>query len=244
MKRNIFLALSMLLLAFNAFSQSKPDADPMVIESLMILPKMGMEDKFEAAIKAHNTKFHPEGPYVAALRKVEYGPQSGWYVWVMGPTACGSLDTRPEKENGHDEDWSKTIEPLVQEYGQSNLLTYEVDLSYGLDLFKKSIHYELWMVDLKDGQYYRFKAICEKLKKVYEQINTTSFIVLKNALHSPNGTDVAIIWSFNSYGEWFKDYGPKDAYEKMYGEGSWQTMIDEWMDMTVDYNSEIRSNIF
>jgi hypothetical protein len=99
-------------------------------------------------------------------------------------------------------------------------------------------------VNLKDGQYYRFKALCEKLKKVYEQLGTTSFVVLNNVLHTSGGTDVAIIWSFNSYGEWFKDYGPKVAYEKMYGEGTWQIMIDEWKDMIVDYNSEIRSNIF
>jgi hypothetical protein len=215
----------------------------MVIESEMILPKMGMEDKFEAAIKAHNTKFHPEGPYVAALRKIDYGPKAGWYVWVMGPTVCGSLDTRPSKESGHDQDWSATIDPLVQEYGPSSLSTYEPDLSFGLDIFKKSKHYEIWMVDLKQGQYYRFKALCEKLKKVYEQLNTGSFVVLDNVLHSPTGSDVAIIWSFDSYAEWFKDKGPKAAYEKMYGEGSWQTMIEEWKDMIVDYTSELRSNV-
>jgi hypothetical protein len=243
MKRNVFLALSIFFVAFNAFAQSKPDAEPMVIEANMILPKIGMEEKFEAAVKAHNTKFHPEGPYVAALRKVDYGAKAGWYAWVMGPTVCGSLDTRPAKENGHAADWSATIDPLVAEYGPTNLLTYESELSYGFDIFKKSKHYELWQVDLKDGQYYRFKAICEKLKKVYEQIGTTSFVILRNTIHTPNGTDVAIIWSFDTYGEWFKDTGPKTAYEKMYGEGTWQTMIDEWMDMIVDYSSEIRSNV-
>jgi hypothetical protein len=244
MKKNVFLALLTFLFAFNAFSQSKPDATPMVIESQMILPKMGMEDKFEAAILTHNKKFHPEGAYVAGLRKIEYGPKAGWYVWVMGPTVCGSLDTRPTKESGHDQDWSETIDPLVDQYGPTNLYSYNTDLSYGLDIFKKSKHYEIWGVNLKDGQYYRFKAICEKLKKVYEQMGTTSFVILDNALHAPDGPDVAIIWSFNSYSEWFKDYGPKTAYEKMYGEGSWQTMMDEWKDMVVDYSSEIRSNIF
>jgi hypothetical protein len=244
MKRNVFLVLLTFSLAFHAFSQSKPDAAPMVIESQMILPKMGMTDKFEAAILAHNKKFHPEGAYVAGLRTIDYGPKAGWYVWVMGPTVCGSLDTRPAKESGHDQDWSATIDPLVDQYGATNLYSYNADLSYGLDIFKKSKHYEIWAVDLKDGQYYRFKAICEKLQKVYAQIGNTAFIVLNNALHAPGGPDVAIIWSFNSYGEWFKDYGPKADYEKMYGEGSWQTMMDEWKDITVDYTSEIRSNIF
>jgi hypothetical protein len=244
MKRNVFLALLSLTLAFNAYSQSTPDATPMVFESQRILPKMGMEEKFEAAILAHNKKFHPEGPYVAGLRRIEYGPNAGWYLWVMGPTVCGSLDTRPTKENGHDQDWSATIDPLVDQYGSTDLYTYNADLSFGLDIFKKSKHYEIWAVDLKDGQYYRFKAICEKLQKVYAQMGTTAFLVLNNALHTKGGSDVAFIWSFNSYSDWFKDDGTKAAYEKMYGEGSWQTLLDEWKDIVVDYNSEIRSNIF
>ena len=50
-----------------------------------------------------------------------------------------------------------------------------------------------------------------------------------------------MLWSFNSYDEWSKDMGAKKAYEKLYGEGSWQNMLDEWLDVSVDYNSEIRS---
>jgi hypothetical protein len=244
MKRNVFLALLILTIGYNAYSQSTPDVTPMVIESQRILPKMGMEEKFEAAILAHNKKFHPEGPYVAGLRVVEYGDKAGWYSWIMGPTVCGSLDTRPAKETGHDQDWSTTIAPLVDQYGAVDLYIYNANLSYGLDIYKKTKHEEIWSIDLKEGQYYRFKAICEKLKKVYEQMGNTAFIVLDNAVHTTGGPDVAIIWSFSSYKDWFKDDGPKAAYDKMYGEGSWQTMIDEWKDIIVDYNSEIQSNIF
>jgi hypothetical protein len=77
MKRNVFLALLTLVMAFNGYSQSMPDASPMVIEAQYLLPKRGMEDKFEAAIAAHNKKFHPAGPYVAGLRKIDYGPKTG-----------------------------------------------------------------------------------------------------------------------------------------------------------------------
>ena len=82
-----------------------------------VAAKRGMEDKFEVAVLAHNKKFHPDGPYVAALRKIDYGPKAGWYVWVMGPTAYSSLDSCPTKESGHDQDWNTMIDPLVQEYG-------------------------------------------------------------------------------------------------------------------------------
>jgi len=35
--------------------------------------------------------------------------------------------------------------------------------------------------------------------------------------------------------------GVKATYEKINGAGSWQLLMDEWMDITVDYSSEIRS---
>ena len=96
-------------------------------------------------------------------------------------------------------------------------------------------------MELKRGQYYRFKAIAEKLKKTYESMGTGAFIIFNNPLHSSKSGDVGIVWSFNSYDEWSKDSGTKKAFEKLYGDGSWQHMLDEWLDVTVDYNAEIRS---
>lgn len=241
MKKNLTLAILALMMMVGVFAQPATEQPKMVVENMYLLPKRGMEDKFEAAVKAHNMKFHPEGPYVAGLRKVEYGEKAGWYVWVYGPTAYSNLDSRPTKENGHDEDWSKTIDPLVETYGTTTLSEFNQDLSYGRDIMLKSKYYELWQVDLKRGEYYRFKALAEKLKKTYESMGTTAFLIFDNVMHSPGGPDVAILWSFNTYSDWSKDPGPKAAYEKLFGEGSWQHMLDDWMDITVDYNSEIRS---
>ena len=247
--KNVYMKKFMLMLvlagclAMNTFSQSNPGSTPLVIETLTMMPKRGMEDKFEAAVVAHNKKFHQEGPHFAGLRKIEYGPKAGWYVWVQGPMPYSSLDNPLGKDGGHEADWNSTIDPLVQDYGFAGFMNYNPDLSYGLDIFKKCKHYESWGIDLKPKQYYRFKALCEKLKKVYESEGKTAFIVLENNLHGKEMADVALIWTFDSYVDWQKDPGPKATYEKLYGAGSWQTAMDEWMDMINDYNSEIRSNI-
>ena len=243
MKKYIFLVLIAVTFTMNTFAQSGSGSTPMVIESQMLLPKRGMEDKFEAAVLAHNKKYHPDGPYVAGLRKIEYGPKAGWYAWAFGPTTYGALDTRPTKENGHDQDWNTNVDPLVQEYGGTGLWNYNSDLSYGWDIFKKSRHYEIWGIDLKPRQYYRFKTLCEKLRKVYETLGTTAFIVLENNLHYSDGPNFSLIWSFNTYDGWQKDPGPKATYEKLYGEGTWQAAMDEWMDMIKSYDTEIRSNV-
>lgn len=243
MKKITFIILIATLIALNTYSQSGTESTPMVVETLMILPKRGMEDKFEAAVLAHIKKFHPDGPYAAGLRKNEYGEKAGWYFWVMGPVPYSTLDKPLGKENGHSQDWDTTIEPLVEEYGPTGLLSFNTELSYGQDIFKKSKRYEVWEVDLKPGKYYRFKAIAEKLKKVYEAMGNTAFLVLDNNMHTTGGFDVLLVWSFNTYEEWAKDPGPKAEYEKQNGQGSWQRMMDEWMDIVNDYNSYIRTNI-
>lgn len=241
MTKTITLTCIAVMFVFAAFAQTGTEKPTMVTETMYIMPKRGMEDKFEAAVKAHDTKFHSTEQYKAGLRKVEYGEKAGWYVWVFGPTTYGSIDTRPTKEGGHDVDWSTTIDPLVEEYGQTQLWELNQDLSYGMDLLKTAKYYEVWSVKLKRGDYYRFKALAEKLKKTYESIGTSAFIIYNNPLHTANGADVGILWSFNSFDEWSKDPGAKQAFEKLYGANSWQNMLDEWLDVSIDYNAEIRS---
>jgi hypothetical protein len=241
MKRTITLLSIALLSVYSVIAQTSAEKPAMVTETMYLMPKRGMEDKFEAAVKAHDNKFHPDGQYKAGLRKVEYGEKAGWYVWVFGPTAYSALDTRPTKEGGHDADWSTTIDPLIETYGTTNLWEMDDNLSYGMDMMKTAKYYEAWSVHLKRGEYYRFKAISEKLKKTYESLGTSSFIIYHNMIHTANGPDVAIIWSFNSYDEWSKDPGTKAAYEKLFGANSWQNMLDEWMAVSEDYDVEIRS---
>ncbi len=241
MKRSLILLSIALTLAGSAFAQSTDEKPAVVFENMYILPKRGMDDKLEAAIKAHDLKFHPDGPYIAGLRKVEYGEKAGWYVWVFGPASYSAIDTRPAKEGGHDEDWSKTVDPLVESYGDTKLWEFNSDLSYGMDILKNSNYYEAWTVQLKRGQYYRFKAMAEKLKKAYESMGKVAFLVYNNTLHTSKGGDVAMLWSFDTYAEWSKDPGAKEAYEKIYGAGTWQQLLDEWLDITVDYSAEIRS---
>jgi len=240
MKKIIALAIIALFCVNSSFAQTSGDKPTLVSETTYILPKKGMEESFEASVKAHDLKFHPDGQYKAGLRKVEYGEKAGWYSWVFGPTTYAALDTRPTKENGHDVDWAETIDPLVETYGTISLWNYNLDLSYGMDILKNANHYEVWQVQLKSGQYYRFKAIAERLKKAYESMANNAFIILENPVHNKSG-DVAILWSFNSYDAWSKDEGPRKTYEKLFGEGSWQQALDEWSDIVVDYTSEIRS---
>ncbi len=243
MKRLSFTAVLLLFIAMAAFSQMGTGSAPMAVKTMYLLPKRGMEDKFEAAVLAHIKKFHGDGPYNGRLRKVNFGEKAGWYVMVLGPTPYTTLDNPLSKESGHDADWDTNVDPLIEQYGQTVLWNYETDLSYGMDIMRKAKHNEIYAVTLKPGQYEKFKAMAAKLKKVYESLGNTAFLVLTNDTHETNGPDVGIVWSFDSYDAWQKDPGPKAAYEKMYGQGSWQKLMDDWHNMVASYYSELRSPV-
>ena len=68
-------------------------------------------------------------------------------------------------------------------------------------------------------------------------------MIFNNQVHTAGGPDVGMLWSFNTYEEWSNDPGTKAAFEKIYGEGSWQSMLDEWYDIHVDFDAELRTII-
>jgi len=238
MKRVTLLSL-LLLFCFAAIAQG--DKKPTQIsETIYILPKAGMNVQFEEAIAMHNKKYHPVGPHHALLRRVEYGAKAGWYVWVMRGTYA-SLDSRPVLENGHQDHWNTTVEPTVEKYGNVGLWGYDEKLSYGMDIFQKSKKYVVWAVDVKRGKVDKFKAIVEKLRDTYKTMNNRAFLVFTNQVHSTGDADVALIWNLENYAALDEDLGTKETYEKINGDGTWKKMVDEWMEITVDHNEEIRT---
>jgi len=241
MKTRIILSLATLLSIITAVGQTGSEKPVSVIQYLYVLPKQGMSEKLEVALKAHDRKFHPEGLYVSSLSKVDFGQKAGWFVLVMGPTTYAAFDKPPDLEIAHYTDWNNNVLPLVAEFGGMGLLNYNSDLSYGMDIFKKAPHYEIWSISIKPGQYKRFLTLVEKFKPVYEAKKNTAFLVFENPVHTTKDADFAFMWSFNSYDEWSRDDGTKTFYEKLYGEGSWKKMLDEWVETVENYNSELRT---
>ncbi|MBK7030966.1 MAG: hypothetical protein IPH45_17950 [Bacteroidales bacterium] len=86
MKKQILLFTIASVLAFSALAQTAEDKPTIVAENMYILPKRGMEDKFEAAVLAHNKKYHPEGPHNADL-------EGKMVKWQDG--MCLSSDLQP-----------------------------------------------------------------------------------------------------------------------------------------------------
>jgi len=240
MKKLIFLIFLAGCLDSGTMAQSGNSNNQLALKNVQILPKMGMEQKFEAAVLSFNRKFSEDGQCIAKLRRMEFGRNAGWYTWVLGPVAYSSLNICLAKEGSYKQEWNATIDPLIEEYGETNFYNLDLDLSFGLELLKKSKYYEVWSVDLKPGQENPFRELAGKLKKVYESENRIAFLVFENNIHRKDGPDVLMLWTFNNYDEWRKDPGPRATYEKLFGAGTWKSALEEWNNMIVDYETDIR----
>ncbi len=69
-----------------------------------------------------------------------------------------------------------------------------------------------------------------------------SMIILNNEVRSSNSPDVAMIWPFENYTEWDEEGDSlTDAYEKIYGDGSWVAFMDEWRSIVDSIDQEVRT---
>jgi len=199
-------------------------------EVIFILPKIGMEKAFENAIKEHNNAYHKEGPYKAQLDNIITGKHAGWYAWIMGPCTFTDLDARPVSD-AHDKHWAQKVSPTVAEYGSTEYWKHNPKLSYQSGTETPKLE-EIWFIDLKKGDYYRFKALMTKIKGAFEKKGEGNMQVYDNQFNENNGRDVAVVWGMDNWAELDKDSSIKKTYEEINGEGTWQNAMDEWNEIT------------
>ncbi|MBK8682921.1 MAG: hypothetical protein KA954_03695 [Chitinophagales bacterium] len=238
MKKVLLLAV---FAGFLSMGISAQTADKKVSETSYMLAKRGQEDAFQKAVMAHNAKFHPANTGNSALlRKVVYGEKAGWFVWIHGPVTYADLDI--VKGQAHDDDWSNTVDPLIEEYGPIDLWEYDDALSYGKEKMATAKYYDAWVIDIKRGEGYRFDEMMKKLSAAVKEDGKHSNLVWWNVVRRDSKADVSILWTFDNFAEWDSDT-LKDAYEKVNGEGSWRLFWEEWEEVVVDYTEEIREMI-
>jgi hypothetical protein len=207
-----------------AFSQDQVQAN--LFETVNIHVKPGQEKAFEAAVKAHNMKYHPEdGDYHGRLFYNINGPIGGAYSYIMGPTSWTAMDSRPTGSD-HDNDWAKVVamtekieSPVYWSF--SEVLSNEVE---NISPSKRMI----WMYDLKNGQEARWAELVGKVKEVYKAKRPTEpFWVLWNEFaNTEAGMDAVIIFAFDKWSWLDRKNNFAKEYEEVHGEGSWHTFLN------------------
>lgn len=240
MRKLAFIMIGLFCAPIFLMSQEDAPQKSRLVELDYIKPKIGMEQKLEDAIKAHNSKYHPDGPYSADLDYIGTGNEAGWYVWSMGLFSYTEYDNAPGKGE-HSADWAKRVAPYVEEYGRTELWKHSSKLSNPKEGTNPML--SLWILDIERGEWYRFKAFMEKVvavhKKMDEEIN-----VWTNEYSQNDGRDVAITWPMDSWGMIDQDdWKMKEEFDKEYGEGAWDNALEEWKDVVVGMKSEVWYNV-
>jgi len=242
MKTKLNLVFALLLsavLSITTLNAQEAKTDYGMAEVTYMMPKTGMEKAFEDAVKAHNEKYHKEGPYKANLDYILTGKETGWYVWVMGPCTFTDLDSRPN-DDAHRMDWDKNVSPKVYKYGRNEYWRYNDKLSYRGDASDNAKLENLWFLDIADGKGDEFRGFMEKVKKAYEKKGKGHFMLYFNQFSEDNGRDAAIVWTMDKWGEMdMDDGGIKDSYEEIYGEGSWEKALDVWRSAVTSVKSQM-----
>lgn len=243
--KNGTLIISFILamtITFAGYSQES-DTDYAMASIVFIDAKIGHEDDFESNAIDHNTKYHNEAPNKGYLDQIISGKQAGTFVWVMAPctfTDLAALNLGDE----HNNHWNTEVVPHIKKYGAQEYWKYNEKLSYFPNPEANRKVANLWLIDLKRGDYYRFKTLMTKIVEAYKKKGTGNMRVYDNQFNAGDGRDVVIIWDMESMAELDLNDPLKPAYEEINGEGSWNTMIDEWEEITLNIDSQLwRVNI-
>ncbi len=245
MKTTKFSLIGMLTLAFllsTTISNSQEQAKYGMVETVYIMPVKGKEKQFEKAVKLHNDTFHTKAPHEAGMNVIISGPETGWYVWFMGPTTFTDLDTRPSGE--HDGDWNTNIDPLVKKYGKTEYWKFQDKLSHAPE-GTNTKYANVWLIDLKRGSFKKsFKEIMGKVKAVYEKRTGETYGVYSTQFNGDDGRDVVILFNYNKWADLDKDSNFKKDFEAINGENSFDAFIKEWEEITPSIMSAMWLDVY
>jgi len=241
MKTKKQLLTSALIIAFlfsySSFAQEDENKSYKMAQIIYIDAKVGMEATFEKAVKEHNVTYH-DGVYSASLDLIMSGKDAGWYVWIMGPCTFTDLDNAPG-EGAHADHWNTNVAPNIKKYGRQEYWKLNDKLTYQSS-DEEMGYTNLWFIDLKRGDYYRFNALMTKIKEAFEKRGKGSMRVYDSQFNGDDGRDIAIAWDLKNLAEMDSDEESiKTEYEEINGEGTWNNMLDEWEEIALSINSQL-----
>ncbi|MDH3651227.1 MAG: hypothetical protein OEQ53_16190 [Saprospiraceae bacterium] len=232
--------LFILILLFPLLAYGQSDG-PTLWEVINIQVKQGMESDFEAAVKMHNEKFHPEGSHQAQLFANINGPYAG-YQWIMGPTNWAAMDNRPA-DDAHDDDWAK-VQAMIESSEPPQYWNTDTKNSQLLmdPVNDKSV---LWMYDLEPGKSAQWGELVGKVKEVYAAKRPDEdFFVGWNQFANADGEDAVLIFTMDKWGDLDQQRNFGDEYEAVHGQGTWHQFLNhvnecvkqrvDWLRMRLD----------
>lgn len=230
MRKAIFLLL--MLVPFLGISQNKN-----VISTNRVFPKVDKQLEFEKALAAHAQKYHT-GDVKWRVFEIASGPDAGGFHIVEGPKTWESEDQRGDINEAHNNDWHKNVTIYLTDRGTSGYSVY-VDSLSTVAVGDYSDKVQISHIYPKPGCYAKVIAMIKSLRKVWAAEGLSVAVYEVNASGEPQ---IAIARRFKQ-GLKEKTEGfskPfKEAYEKIFGKGSFDLYVDNQADYIKDSWSEL-----
>lgn len=232
------LIITMFLLPILAISQNSSEYG--VFENAVLTPNPAQITQFEAGLAAHNKKYHSEGAYEASVYWISSGPNTGSYLWSMGPTSWSAMDKRPAQKDGHDADWNNNVLKYMMPGGaQTYWKAIPESSRFANNITMKNLVVDIY--DVKRGKMKDVMALVEKIHKVYtEKIPNETYGIYTNEFSgTKEGKDLAVVSFYENMGQFSQNNGMDKKFDEVYGNGSWDKFLKDWYDVTEGGESEL-----
>lgn len=230
MFKNLIASMLMLIMfvsiSFDANSQNREPYNTW--ESIMLTPDNTKLKILQANMKAHNKKYHKVAPYTAVVYNIVSGPNAGKIIWQMGPMMLAHNDNRPGA-GGHDEDWRDNVMPYIKkmhtiEYWRQDdkLTNIEALTAEGASFPILKIRY----FELNEDHTYTMKSVFKQASETAKSMNLPWGLYYNDFLQGDIGRHVATVSFRKDWASFDVKRNWKEAYEKLYGENTWETFMD------------------
>ena len=209
------------------------------MEAVTLTVKADKVDLFKKAIAAHNKKYHAADPYKAGVRLVVTGPNSGSYIWVMGPTTWTQMDGRPGKGD-HDTDWDKNVMVNVESASPPAYWRWVDGVTYDPAPGKNTRYSRARFNEVRPGQMDRFIELMKRVVEANKKANGSMGFSMATRQDWARGSNVITFSSFDKWAQLEGNPNFSKAYEELYGSGSWDRFLEE-IDLCVDRSMSYES---
>ncbi|OUR94275.1 hypothetical protein A9Q87_01105 [Flavobacteriales bacterium 34_180_T64] len=226
-------SIMMLAMVFSFSWQSKAqeeDKDYEMWESIMLTPDKKNLKVLSDNMRKHNETYHKAAPYEANVFNITTGPNSGNIVWEMGPMMFKHNDTRPG-EGGHDTDWRDNVMPYIKKMHSIEYWKKNDKLSNTGSLTDNNSDHPIMFLryfEIEEDHGYTMNSVFKQVSATLKSLpgDNPWGLYYNLFLQGDLGRHVCTVSFYKNWADLDTDIDFKEAYEKLYGDKSWDNFLD------------------
>lgn len=224
------LLMYVLVFSFSVSVDAQDSENYTMWETIMLTPDYTKLKILEANMRKHNQTFHKEGAHQAQVYNITTGPNSGSFIWQMGPMMFKHNDTRPG-QGAHSDDWRDNIMPYIKKFHTTEYWTQDDEISHTSMLTGPEVKYPILFVrffEVDNDHGYSMDHIFKQVKETIKSLPGENpwGLYYNEFLQGNLGRHVATVGFYKNWTDFDTDRKFKAAFEKIHGANSWQTFLD------------------